>query len=264
MKQGDRGSEVVLIQIILNVFGFYHGKLDGQFGPIMDQAVREFQSTYNLTIDGVLGAKSMQKIQEILKSSNNKLKDDDFTKAALELGVDTATIKAVQEVETSGKGGFSSTGLPRILFEGHIFWNQLQKMGFNPNTYYKDYSNVLYPKWDKKKYKGGDKEYTRLMQAMEINLVAALSSASYGMFQIMGFNYKSCDEPNLESFLHNMFESEGAQLLIFIKFIKKNPSMHKALLKKDWATFARLYNGAGYKENKYDSKLASAYKKYSK
>jgi hypothetical protein len=30
----------------------------------------------------------------------------------------------------------------------------------------------------------------------------------------------------------------------------------------DWAKFARGYNGAGYKQNKYDEKLAAAYKKY--
>ena len=30
-----------------------------------------------------------------------------------------------------------------------------------------------------------------------------------------------------------------------------------------WATFARLYNGSGYKGNKYDTKMAENYKIFS-
>ena len=34
--------------------------------------------------------------------------------------------------------------------------------------------------------------------------------------------------------------------------------MLAALQSKDWKTFARLYNGPGYAQNRYDEKLAKA------
>ena len=38
--------------------------------------------------------------------------------------------------------------------------------------------------------------------------------------------------------------------------------MFNALKKQDWNTFASLYNGSGYKQNKYDIKLQLAYNKW--
>jgi len=38
--------------------------------------------------------------------------------------------------------------------------------------------------------------------------------------------------------------------------------MAEALRKKDWATFARRYNGPGYAKNSYDTKLKSAYDRF--
>ena len=35
--------------------------------------------------------------------------------------------------------------------------------------------------------------------------------------------------------------------------------MLAALQKKDWPTFARLYNGPAYAQNRYDDKLSKAY-----
>ncbi|WP_426772988.1 N-acetylmuramidase domain-containing protein, partial [Pseudomonas aeruginosa] len=43
---------------------------------------------------------------------------------------------------------------------------------------------------------------------------------------------------------------------------KTNPAIHKALKSKDWAEFARRYNGPDYKKNNYDVKLAEAYQSF--
>ncbi len=58
-----------------------------------------------------------------------------------------------------------------------------------------------------------------------------------------------------------MKESEGNQLRIFAKYMEVN-NLLKYLKNKQWADFALRYNGAGYKANKYDEKLAKAYQKY--
>ena len=199
----------------------------------------------------------------IEKSNSGRLIDEDFTQVAELLGCEPAALKAVQQVETGGRGGFFSPGRPAILFEGHIFWTQLKKSGSNPEDYVKGNENILYPKWEKGHYKGGIGEYDRLEQARKINREAADASASWGMFQIMGFNYAACGEESIESFVRSMCESEFKQLLLTANFIKKNSQMLQALQARDWAVFAKCYNGPAYAQNRYDVKLEAAYQKYS-
>lgn len=199
----------------------------------------------------------------IEKSNSERLIDEDFTQVAELLGCEPAALKAVQQVETGGRGGFFSPGRPAILFEGHIFWTQLKKRGSNPEDYVKGNENILYPKWEKGHYKGGIGEYDRLEQARKINREAADASASWGMFQIMGFNYAACGEESIESFVRSMCESEFKQLLLTANFIKKNSQMLQALQARDWAVFAKCYNGPAYAQNRYDVKLEAAYQKYS-
>lgn len=199
----------------------------------------------------------------IEKSNSGRLIDEDFTQVAELLGCEPAALKAVQQVETGGRGGFFSPGRPAILFEGHVFWTQLKKRGSNPEDYVKGNENILYPKWEKGHYKGGIGEYDRLEQARKINREAADASASWGMFQIMGFNYAACGEESIESFVRSMCESEFKQLLLTANFIKKNSQMLQALQARDWAVFAKCYNGPAYAQNRYDVKLEAAYQKYS-
>lgn len=199
----------------------------------------------------------------IEKSNSGRLTDENSTQIAELLGCEPAVLKAVQQVETGGRGGFFSPGKPAILFEGHIFWTQLKKRGSNPEYYVKGNENILYPKWEKGRYKGGIGEYDRLEQARKINREAADASASWGMFQIMGFNYAACGEESIESFVRSMCESEFKQLLLTANFIKKNSQMLQALQAKDWAVFAKCYNGPAYAQNSYDVKLEAAYLKCS-
>lgn len=199
----------------------------------------------------------------IEKSNSGRLTDEDFIQVAELLGCEPAALKAVQQVETGGRGGFFSPGKPAILFEGHIFWTQLKKRGSNPEDYVKGNENILYPKWEKGHYKGGIGEYDRLEQARKINREAADASASWGMFQIMGFNYAACGEESIESFVRSMCESEFKQLLLTANFIKKNSQMLQALQARDWVVFAKCYNGPAYAQNRYDVKLEAVYQKYS-
>ena len=46
------------------------------------------------------------------------------------------------------------------------------------------------------------------------------------------------------------------------KTIQKNPPMLRVLQSKDWAAFAKCYNGPAYAQNRYDVKLVEAYQKY--
>lgn len=185
----------------------------------------------------------------------NRLQDSDFAAAARELGVEPAVIRAVTSVEARGTGFISGTDLPLILFEGHIFHR------LTGGRYSADYPGISYPRWDRSKYKGNRGEYDRLMLAIKVhagNPEPALKSASWGLFQIMGFNHAKVGYGSVIDFVNAMSEGEPAQLMAFVAFVKAT-GLADRLRKGEWAAFARAYNGSGYKANQYDTKLAAAF-----
>ena len=74
----------------------------------------------------------------------------------------------------------------------------------------------------------------------------------------MGFNFKACGYNNVEDYVNAMYVSEGKHLEAFGGFIK-SVNLVRHLVTKDWAAFAKGYNGPAYAQNKYDTKLAAAY-----
>ncbi|MEJ2407677.1 MAG: N-acetylmuramidase family protein [Candidatus Thiodiazotropha sp.] len=189
------------------------------------------------------------------KTTSRYLKETDYVKAASLLGVEVATIKAVASVESSGNGFFSN-GLPKILFEGHWFSK------FSGGKFDAKYPTLSYKKWTKKHYKGGVAEYSRYNSAKALDVDAAMKSTSWGKFQIMGFNYSKCGYSSVSVFVKDMHENEGKQLTAFIKFLKST-KLDVHLKAKNWAAFAKGYNGPAYAKNKYDIRLKQAYKSFS-
>ncbi|MDL2307549.1 N-acetylmuramidase family protein [Desulfovibrio sp. OttesenSCG-928-C06] len=181
----------------------------------------------------------------------------DIVVAAADLEVEPCAISAVCQVESSGSG-FLGSGLPKILFEGHIFWRELKKHGEDPEKYASAHGSILYPKWTRAHYRGGNAEYDRLEEACAIHRCAALKSASWGTFQIMGFNHKSCGYNNVEDFVEAHRNYANEHLFAFCGLLHSN-KWHYHLRNRDWASFAKCYNGPGYAENRYDVRLAKAY-----
>lgn len=186
--------------------------------------------------------------------SKTKLNITDFQRAAKELNCEVAAIRAVASVE-SLDGGFLSDGRPKILFERHVFHKRT-----------KGIHSAKHPSISNKVAGGygrpGENQHDRLAVAAELNRTAALESASWGMFQIMGYHWKELVYKSLQEFINAMYESEAKQLDAFVRFIKVN-KLDGPLRQKKWADFARRYNGPAYAKNKYDVKMAEAYKKYS-
>ena len=52
LRRGSRGSEVATLQRMLNLIA------DGIFGPLTDEAVREFQKSHSLVVDGIVGPRT--------------------------------------------------------------------------------------------------------------------------------------------------------------------------------------------------------------
>lgn len=260
IKINSKGSSVKTLQQMLPAHGFQVSPT-GTFDEATRQAVIGFQRKYGLDADGIVGYRSWETLFFANRGNDKKLTEEDFKLAARLLDVEPAALKAVKEVESGRYGGFLASGRPVILFEGHIFWSQLKKKGINPENHVKGNEDILYPKWDKSHYKSGEAEYTRLEKARKIDRDAADASASWGMFQIMGFNHAACGEKSVAGFVDMMCRSELHQLLLSARFIRSG-GMLPALQQKNWAEFAKRYNGPAYAQNKYDEKLAAAYKKF--
>lgn len=194
-----------------------------------------------------------------------KLTDARIAEIARENGIHPAALLAVKLIESGTKSGFLDSGKPQILFEGHVFYKYLKAnvKSLDMNKLCAQYPNIVYPKWDRSKYFGGEKEWTRLEQARKINLKYANYAASWGMFQVMGFNYKTCGCKSIDEFVEKMCTSQEQQLLLTINFLK-NSNLIVPLQKRQWATFAKGYNGPGFAQNKYHIKLQAAYNNYLK
>ena len=249
LRIGDRGDGVSAVQRLLGLTP------DGVFGPATDRAVRAFQRGAGLVPDGIVGPATMA----ALSGGSKRITEQDLKQAAEALGVNLASIKAVTAVESRGTG-FLDDGRPVILFERHIMHRQLRQAGRDADLLAKHLPDVINPIAGG--YKGGAAEHDRLHLARQIDPYCALCSASWGLFQIMGFHWGVLGYESPADFANKMAESEGQQLDAFVRFIKADAGLHRALRSKDWSDFARRYNGPNYASNKYDVKLAAAYEEF--
>lgn len=184
-----------------------------------------------------------------------KLTEADFFDAAKALGCPIAAIKAVAEIEAPGSG-FTPDGQVRILFERHKF---SKATGGKFDRTHPGISNPRLGGYGKESAQHG-----RLAEAVALDRDAALKSASWGKFQILGANYAPAGFASLQGFINGMHAGEPDQLEAFVNFIRADPKLHKALQTLDWATFARLYNGPAYAQHGYDKRMAAAYALFAK
>jgi hypothetical protein len=253
-------QDVLLVKRLLSKFG-YELALNGEADAALNSAIGHFQSVY------VPDKKSDQRIDPAGQTWNTlvgigRVKGS-LDELASKYELEPAVILAIQSVE-SGNNGYLPDGRPKILFEGHIFWRMLKAAGKNPVDFVKGNEDILFEKPDRSKYTRGASEYTRLEKAEKIDRIAALKSASWGEFQIMGFNHKAVGFPDVDSFVESMKRPGAGQIRAVLAFMENNKLL--PLVRgpnKNWAKFAAAYNGAGYRKNQYDTKLQKAYDRFS-
>ncbi len=180
------------------------------------------------------------------------LTSEGLAQAATHLNVTAPEIWTVFAVETSGCG-FLSNRRPPILFERHIF-SRLTGGAFDDGDISDPTPGGYGP--------GGAAQYGRLARAIALNREAALQSASWGLGQIMGMNFRAAGFADVESMVTAMCDSEDAQLLAFASFLKAS-KLDTALRIHDWTTLARGYNGPNFAENQYDAKLRGQFQRLS-
>jgi hypothetical protein len=254
-------QDVLLVKRLLSKFG-YKLPLNGQADAALNSAIGKFQSNY------MPATKANERIDPAGETWNiligiGRVKGS-FDHLAKKYDLEPAVILAIQSVE-SGNNGYLADGRPKILFEGHVFWRMLKSAGKNPADYVKGNEDILFEKPDRSKYTRGASEYARLEKAEKIDRVAALKSASWGEFQIMGFNHKTVGYPDVDSFVESISQPGAGQIRAVLTFMDNNELLPLVRgLNKQWAKFAAAYNGAGYKKNQYNTKLQKAYDRFSK
>ncbi|MGA9755173.1 MAG: N-acetylmuramidase domain-containing protein [Desulfobaccales bacterium] len=131
------------------------------------------------------------------------------------------------------------TGLVIIRFEPQIF---RRKTG----------QTVAYSR-------GGQRdEWQNLARAYDLEGEAVLWSTSYGLPQLMGFNWQVTRHPSLRAMVLAFQDSCEAQVAGFFNFVEHN-GLTRYILNADWREFTRRYNGPGNVEG-YSVRLLRALK----
>ncbi len=267
LRFGYRSDSVRELQIHLNRQGASLAS-DGLFDAATQSAVRAYQLKVGLVADGIAGPKTLSSLSGA--DCTKLLKHVDLREAATRLGLPLATVYAVNEIESRGRG-FLDNGKPVVLFERHIMYRQLTA---RPHDQFRtlvlkrtaDELAVLHPNIVSPTpggYVGGNGEHQRLTKARQIDDSAALESTSWGAFQIMGFHWRRLGHNSVQAFVASMETNESQQFRAFVTFLQTDNELHRALRAGRWADFARIYNGPQYARSRYHLRLKEAFERYS-
>jgi hypothetical protein len=192
-------------------------------------------------------------IDTLVAQSRASLARADFEAAAQRLNCEWQAVAAVAEVESGSLGAFGPDGRPIILFEPHIFSRNTSRRfdASHPHLSYPNFGARPYPRTQAERW-------AQLREAFALDEDAALKSASYGKFQILGQNFAVCGFASPRAFVSAMAESEAGQLRAFEGFVRGN-RLDAALRALDWRAFARGYNGPAYEQTRYHIKMEEAY-----
>lgn len=188
--------------------------------------------------------------------ASKRLDDLDLPRLGALIGVGEDEIHAFIDVETRGHG-FDDKGRPIILFERHKFYEYV------PAAKRTAAVNAGLASKTPGGYGSQADQYPKLLKAIDIDETAALKSCSWGLGQVLGANFADCGYDSVQDFVKGMMADEDIQLKASIDFIIKN-GLGPKLKAHDWAGFAAGYNGKNYRINQYDTKLADAYRKWSR
>jgi hypothetical protein len=188
-------------------------------------------------------------------------------KAAATHNMEAAALLAVVDIESAGAPFEVADGVtPQFLFERHIFYKQLHarapgklqaaiseglaNASWQPATQYRDQNTSAH-------------RLALLARAVAVDADCAYRSASWGLGQTMGFQAQHLGYASAQVMANAMKANLGAQVEAMVGEIKYS-KLDDDLAAHRWAAFARGYNGAGYRRNRYDEKLAQAYAKWSR
>jgi len=178
--------------------------------------------------------------------------------------IDENVLGAFILVESSGSGFVN--GKLKIRFENHIFlkgdaaqykgkyFDYSSEKSFKGHVYRKNTSDP----W-KECHTNQSVEYDAFNFAITLNAKLAYEATSYGLPQIMGFNYAVAGYSSAQEMYTEFGKGEDVQIRGFINFITSYSSgnLLKACQQNDYEKMVSLYNGSGnvssYKQKLIDN-----------
>lgn len=253
LSKNDR----VLAQRALNEITGSRLRADGVFGPQTQQAISALRRQYAMPV----GTTFDDNVWAILNAhiADRFVREEDIIAAARAMDVMPSIVFAIYQVEGMGVGSLPDAR-PVVLFERHKFYQYVKaRLGVRQADEWKaKFPNLCHPTWSQDAYKGEEGEWARLDQARTLDATCALMSASWGMFQIMGFNFALAGYDDVQSFVEAMIATEKNHLKALLMFIKNQPNFFAALKSRNYNQIARLYNGAAYATHGYHLRLKAA------
>ena len=184
----------------------------------------------------------------------------DLLDTAKQLGIEPEAMMAIARQESHG-GGFFKDGQPKILFERHRMYALLKKEKVDVKALEKQYPGLV--NHVPGGYGPSATQHARLAQARAINEGAALQSASWGTYQVMGENYRNL-YASPQAMEEAMRASEKQQLAYFAAFLREKAGgrLLQALNAHQWETVATLYNGSHWRTQNphYATNIAKYYR----
>ena len=181
-------------------------------------------------------------LERLRRQDGESLKRADFEEAAHRLGCEWEFIAAVA-IKESRRLGFADDGRPIIRFEPHLF-NRITDNRFVP-----EHGEMI-----RRAFSRQADRWTHFAQVYALDPEAALRSASFGMFQVLGDNYPQMGMANAHDYVAALARSEKDQLAAFEAYVRRRNLLDE-MRDKNWAGFARVYNGPAYQQNQYDTLL---------
>jgi hypothetical protein len=193
--------------------------------------------------------------EDFVSEDLRRVNEERIIEAARQLKIEPELLLAFTKVE-SPKGPYLPDGRPNILFEAHVFSRNTSPAHKFDDTH----PSISSRSWNRSLYgKGGANQYTRLFKAMALDPRAALMACSWGSWQVLGENYAHLGFKTVQDFVLFCVASEANQFEVFLREVKYKKGLLRALQQKDFDDIAYLYNGAGYRANKYDEKIQAEY-----
>lgn len=169
-----------------------------------------------------------------------------YQRTAKELAFTPAQVRAFAIVESDEKP-FTPGGFPVLRLEVH-HWKK-HRIADRVSMAFDKAANS----------RNLDARWQQFEQMRAVNETAAILSHSFGMFQIVGFNFRLCLCADPVTFLNEMMTVEG-QFKMFKRFMLSSPALLSAVRRNRADEVGFHYNGPRYKQNKYDVKWAAASK----
>ena len=214
MRKGDIGAPVTQLQRQLITAGL---KLtaDGVFGDDTEAALIAFQRRTGLVADGIAGPKTLAALASRDRDPKH-LAERDLEQAADRLGVPVAAIKAVNEVETAGRG-YLDDGRPVILFERHVLYRLLGERGIDPRAARRPLPQRAQPPARRLRRRCRRMVAARQCLPDPAGVTPACRSrpCSWGQYQIMGYHWQHLGYDSVEAFVAAMRQGEAQQLDAF-------------------------------------------------